>query len=54
MKTFLLAFLVIFTSNSFSQEEMENENQEEISINIIEDIAIFPGCEDIEKKTCKC
>ena len=49
MKTFLLAFLAFFTSLTFSQEEMENENQEEITINIIEDIPVFPGCEDIER-----
>jgi periplasmic protein TonB len=49
MKKYFLTFLVIFTSNSFSQEEMENENKEEITINIIEDIPVFPGCEDIER-----
>ncbi|RAR50252.1 energy transducer TonB [Flavobacterium lacus] len=49
----ILFFLLCF--NLISAQTEESENQENVSFQIIEDVPIFPGCEEIsmkERKRC--
>lgn len=49
----ILFFLLCF--NLISAQTEESENQENVPFHIIEDVPIFPGCEDIamkERKQC--
>ena len=53
MRSYFLYFIFFTSLISFAQEEITetnvNENEKQVSFAVIEDIPIFPGCENVER-----